>query len=561
MNNETQKTGKEVIPIDMSTVKDIACGLTDVDIEELKIKCENLKINGVNDKEGFNLVYKQHQIAKAHVSNVNKKHEFAKARVNEAGKRFDAEKNRLLDMLKPISKGLQAKRDFIEEENKLIAAEKQKAKEDRHEAQLKQVRDAGAVFNGSAYVYGEHQITDNEIWNFDENEMSAELIHITKWKTAVDAEKKETARLKKIEDDKQTEIAENNRKEEKRLAKIKTDQEAENKRIKDENKRIADEKLKSEMKERELSAISFFISLGFIACDGGNFDHENNSFVEKHHYSMLTCDEDLQKLKNTLQKLHDRKVEEKEKKEEQEKLVAEKKEKKRRHDLLLGLGLHKTLDDHYCYGKLSLGLEILNFEIEEFETYFKQLKTDISALKEKEEKSRKEQIEKDEKDVARRKFSAIECLVSFGYISCDLGYENTEYNHIIGYFNYSTLTSDEELKIFTDNVKSAVKREKKRAEELELSKKKATEDAEKKAKEDIERKEKEKLATEEKAEKAAIAKEKRRPDKEKLLNFLNEIKAIGCPVVKTEAAVIALGIIECDLGVLLNSHYEAIEKL
>ena len=189
---------------------------------------------------------------------MNKDFKAGKSKVLVVGRMFDAEKKRLLKLWEPIRDALQEKEDIVKREKERVAAEKQKAKEQRHLNQVQQVIDAGAVFNGIAYVYGEGKITNNEIWNYIDNDPAMTMKwnclieDITKWKSKEDALKVEKARKKKEEDARQAEIAEDNRISQNKLDKQREEQAAEAKKIKDaQDKLDADKKAEEARKAQE----------------------------------------------------------------------------------------------------------------------------------------------------------------------------------------------------------------------------------------------------------------------------------------------------------------------
>ena len=251
---------KEIVQIDMSAISKIADGLTDEDIENLHKKAKSLEIKSVDDKAGYDAVYNLHQIGKAHVSNVGKFHKAAKQRVTEAGKKMDVEKRRVLELLKPINDDLQKKRDAFENEKQRIESKKQQKREERHLEQIQQIIDAGAVFNGIAYVYGECKITDNDIWLYiDEDpfmlaKWNSLLDGVKQWKEKKDLAEAEAYRLKKEEDERQAKIAEENRIEKERLDKLKAEQDAREAKIKAEQDKIeAEKKAIEDVKAKEIA--------------------------------------------------------------------------------------------------------------------------------------------------------------------------------------------------------------------------------------------------------------------------------------------------------------------
>jgi len=224
----------------------------------------------------------------------------------EYGRRVDAEAKRITTKLLPIKEHLKSQEDVIKKEKERIAAAKQKAKEERHLVQIDDLIQAGAVFNGKGYVWGDDNtiLTDSEIWNFPESgpEWPNYIFEVDSWNKEKKAKEAEIERERKEEEDRQAKIAEENRRESERLAKIKADQDAQAAKIKAEQDKI----------EAEKKAIA---------------DAKAKEIADKKHA------EEIEAAKKKAAAEAKKKAEEDTKRREQEKLEAEEAEKKRRAEL------------------------------------------------------------------------------------------------------------------------------------------------------------------------------------------------------------------------------------
>lgn len=95
-------------------------------ISTMKARYGSLTIAGVNDKAGFDAVYKARQHVKSVRLEVTQVHKDEKAEALDYCKRLDAAKRTLLAEIEPVEEALQAKEDKITEEKAFIAAESQR---------------------------------------------------------------------------------------------------------------------------------------------------------------------------------------------------------------------------------------------------------------------------------------------------------------------------------------------------------------------------------------------------------------------------------------------------
>jgi len=116
-------------------------------IAEMRANYMALKINGVDDRKGFDAVHKARMIVKNTRIEVEKTRTTLKASVLERGRKIDGEAKRVIDLMAPIEKYLTDQEEAITEERERLkreAEEAQKAKIEKRYEQLRQCEYSGA---------------------------------------------------------------------------------------------------------------------------------------------------------------------------------------------------------------------------------------------------------------------------------------------------------------------------------------------------------------------------------------------------------------------------------
>jgi len=116
-------------------------------IAEMRANYMALKINGVDDRKGFDAVHKARMIVKNTRIEVEKTRTALKASVIDRGRRIDGEAKRVTDLMAPIEKYLTDQEEAITEEKERLrreAEEAQKAKVEKRYEQLQQCDYSGA---------------------------------------------------------------------------------------------------------------------------------------------------------------------------------------------------------------------------------------------------------------------------------------------------------------------------------------------------------------------------------------------------------------------------------
>lgn len=220
----------------------IEYSVTDAAIAEMSKKYMVLKLTGPDDKEGLAKIVEYRKEVKSKRIEVETTRKKLKADSLEYGKKVDAEAKRITEKLSPIENHLIGQENIAKKEQERIKAEKQKQIEEAHKNRLKSIIEAGAVYNGYEYCYGDDSINDSRIKLLDDSGFDLIIEKTKLWKEKEDFRIAEEERLTKEESDKQAKIAAEQKAEQERLDKIKADQEEEQRKMDAEKKAIEDEK-------------------------------------------------------------------------------------------------------------------------------------------------------------------------------------------------------------------------------------------------------------------------------------------------------------------------------
>jgi len=119
----------------------------DAIIAEMRKNYLPLKINGIDDRQGFDAVHKARMIVKNTRIEVEKTRTALKAVVIERGRKIDGEAKRVTDLMAPIEKYLQDQEEAVVAEKERLrreAEEAQNAKIEKRYEQLRQCEYSGA---------------------------------------------------------------------------------------------------------------------------------------------------------------------------------------------------------------------------------------------------------------------------------------------------------------------------------------------------------------------------------------------------------------------------------
>lgn len=119
----------------------------DAEIARLAEEYLPLKINGIDDKEGFIKVHEARMIVKGYRVDVEKKRKELKADALEYGRKVDAEAKRITAMLTPIEDHLSVEEQKIKDEKERIARAEEEARQAKLNKRLEQLTAAECLLN------------------------------------------------------------------------------------------------------------------------------------------------------------------------------------------------------------------------------------------------------------------------------------------------------------------------------------------------------------------------------------------------------------------------------
>ena len=192
-------------------------GVADAVIAKMAEDYLPLKINGIDDKEGFKAVHAARMIVKDSRIKVEKKRKELKEDALRYGQAIDKEANRIKALIAPVEEHLDAEENAVEEAKKAIEAEKARQEELRIQARRDRLVALGVQFNGQQWNYQAINLPEPML-KCANDEQFEKLF--AQFKEAVDAEKERLAAEKAAR-----------QAESERLSKIAAEQEAERLRL------------------------------------------------------------------------------------------------------------------------------------------------------------------------------------------------------------------------------------------------------------------------------------------------------------------------------------------
>ena len=235
--------------IEMNGLPVVKYDIVKADIEKMKTDFMNLKINGVEDKIGYNKVHESRMVVAQKRIAVERRRKEFKSGILAYGREVDNRAKEIFSALAPIEDYLKSEEIKIDEEKERIKEEKRKAQEERMQKRV----DALAAIDTHTALTVLNDLSDEE---FEIH--LADATQIYEQKKAEEAERERIAKEKEEAEKKAQE------EEKARLAKIKAEQDAKEKKLKEEEERIKKEqeaekaKLKAEQdrikKEQEAEA-------------------------------------------------------------------------------------------------------------------------------------------------------------------------------------------------------------------------------------------------------------------------------------------------------------------
>lgn len=398
----TAAQASEVPTIEQTIKQEIKkFNLADVAIAELRKQYTGLKISGLEDKKGYELVRMARADVRGKRTGVEKMRKHVKSDYIIIGKEIDKEADRLTVMLEEIEGPLAAELKRIDDEKEAIENQKKEAEAAALKARVDTLVAAGIQFNGMYYAIGEtvsidvvtlKALTDADFENL--------LTRVKKENEAILQAKADKERLEQEERD--------------RLRIQQEEQEAERVRLANEQEQIR--KDREEMK-RTRTALRYSVleNAGFIGSGASKefliFELSvGNLVIYVYQFSDLTGDEFdtlFAKLKGDISRLRQLQAEKDEAEAEQKRKDLEELQRKQAEDkkkaeifdarklqLINSFGMTPTQTGLLISGKHDAGAEVYtSYKIlseadeQEFDTLVKTLQVEIEDLRERDKKA------------------------------------------------------------------------------------------------------------------------------------------------------------------------------
>jgi hypothetical protein len=144
----------------------IVYSVTDAAIEKMKQDYLGLKVNGLEDKDGYQACHEARMVVKRHRVDVEKKRQELKAESLTFGRKIDTEAKRIMGQLEAIEDHLRIQQDIIDNEKKRIEEEKVRKAQEILDTRIKLCQKVSALFT----VVELQTMTDSQFNAFYENE-------------------------------------------------------------------------------------------------------------------------------------------------------------------------------------------------------------------------------------------------------------------------------------------------------------------------------------------------------------------------------------------------------
>lgn len=340
-------------------------------IAELKKQFSGLKINGENDKEGYEQVRKAVGVLRPLRTGVEKTRKAAKEKYLETGKGIDSYAKELTALLEDIENPLKAMLDEVDNAKELRRQEEERRLLAKLEERRQQLIAAGAIYNGSTYsISFEENVantSDAELSVLEDNQFEFLLKGFTDISSMI-------AEAKRIAD----EEAEANRK-------LAEQQQKEIEEMKAERRKLRSMRM-------EALGFVFSISRNVWVIDneaasneiiGSDFGEMNTEQWTEYESKAIHVSEMIAEHLNQFQK--------------EQKAEAEAKEKfDARVKSLIGLGLVND-GEQLCYKDINFhNVDITCMTDDEFKAQFEAATERMNVIKAEEEKQLKEKQEREE---------------------------------------------------------------------------------------------------------------------------------------------------------------------
>jgi DNA repair exonuclease SbcCD ATPase subunit len=208
--------------------------VTDAIIAEMKSQYMGLTIQGIDDKEGYEMVHKARMVVKGKRVEVEKKRKELNKEALAWQKSVNAEAKRITDLLRPIENHLKVEENIVTEEKNRIKEEKERKEREKTQARIDELAKLGAPV-----PFFEIAALSNEEFAVVLDKAIDEHRKAEAQKAKEEAEQKEKAEAECIEREKMEAKLKAGREELEKLRQAQATKDAE---LKAEQKRLEDEK-------------------------------------------------------------------------------------------------------------------------------------------------------------------------------------------------------------------------------------------------------------------------------------------------------------------------------
>lgn len=224
-------------------------------IAEMKERAMSLKIEDINDKDGYKNVYAARQLVKNKRLEVDKMRKALNEDALKRQKMVNGEAQRIIGQLEPIEDHLQQEEDKynawkIEEKRK-----KEREEEERISRRNEVLINLQMAFDGRGYGMGKLYISNAEVTDMAEDIFQTFVDKVKPEADRIAAEKAEQERLRKEEEEKiqkeRAELEQLRKQQEEREAEMKRQQEAEQEKLRKEREAMEQERLAADRKQKE----------------------------------------------------------------------------------------------------------------------------------------------------------------------------------------------------------------------------------------------------------------------------------------------------------------------
>lgn len=205
-NTTTETQTQEISPEDRIQSEIQKFNFTDAAISKLKEEYLPLKIEDVNDKEGYKKVVEaRKEVKRKRVAIENKRKDIVEDSV-KLQKAVNGEAKRLTSLLLEIETPLEEKENWYEAEQDKIKQEKERQEQEKIQSRINQLFSLGLAFNGNNYSIGELAIDSLEVKVYNDEQFNFFISQATEEFQKEQAKKVEQEKAEKLQGERTAEL-------------------------------------------------------------------------------------------------------------------------------------------------------------------------------------------------------------------------------------------------------------------------------------------------------------------------------------------------------------------